>query len=80
MFLDDYFRQYGLIAIFCVVAVAVPVSMLVISWGASRIGLRPRNPSEVKAETYECGMEAIGGHWNLFNFRYYMFAILFRHL
>ena len=22
-------------------------------------------------------MEAIGGRWNLFNFRYYMFAILF---
>ena len=77
MFLDDYFRQYGLIAIFCVVAVAVPVSMLLMSWGASRIGLRPRKPSIVKAETYECGMEAIGGHWSLFNFRYYMFAILF---
>jgi len=77
MFLDDYFRQYGLIAIFCVVAVAVPVSMLLMSWGASRIGIRPRKPSDVKAETYECGMEAIGGRWDLFNFRYYMFAILF---
>ena len=77
MFLDDYFRQYGLVAIFCVVAVAVPVSLLVASWAMSRIGLRPRAPSQVKAETYECGMEAIGGKWNLFNFRYYMFAILF---
>ena len=75
MLLDDYFRQYGLIGIFLVVAVTVPLSMLV--WGASRIGLRPSTPTAVKSETYECGMEAIGGRWNLFNFRYYMFAILF---
>ncbi len=74
---DDYFRQYGLIAIFAVVAVAVPVSMLLLSWTASKIGLRPAAPTPVKDETYECGMEAIGGRWNLFNFRYYMFAILF---
>ena len=77
MLLDDYFRQYGLIGIFLVVAVLVPLSMLMLSWGASRIGLRPSTPSAVKSETYECGMEAIGGRWNLFNFRYYMFAILF---
>ena len=74
---DDYFRQYGLIAIFSVVAVAVPVSLLMLSWVASKIGLRPATPTQVKGETYECGMEAIGGRWNLFNFRYYMFAILF---
>lgn len=75
--LDDYFRQYGLIAIFTVVAIAVPISMLTMSWMASRIGLRPNKPTAVKSETYECGVEAIGGRWELFNFRYYMFAILF---
>ncbi len=77
MLLDDYFRQYGLIAIFSVVAIVVPVSMLLLSRTASKIGLRPDTPTEVKSDTYECGMEAIGGRWNLFNFRYYMFAILF---
>ena len=75
--LDDYFRQYGLIAIFTVVAIGVPISMLMMSWMASRIGLRPEKPTAVKSETYECGVEAIGGKWELFNFRYYMFAILF---
>ena len=75
--LDDYFRQYGLIAIFMVVAIGVPISMLTMSWMASRIGLRPNNPTDVKSETYECGVETIGGRWELFNFRYYMFAILF---
>ena len=75
--LDDYFRQYGLISIFFGVALIVPISMVTASWMMSRLGLRPTNPTPVKSETYECGMEAIGGRWNLFNFRYYMYAILF---
>ncbi|MDA1127579.1 MAG: NADH-quinone oxidoreductase subunit A [Chloroflexi bacterium] len=75
--LDDYFRQYGLIAIFMVIAIGVPISMLMMSWTAGRIGLRPNNPTAVKSDTYECGVEPIGGKWELFNFRYYMFAILF---
>ena len=75
--LDDYFRQYGLIAIFTVVAIGVPISMLMMSSMAGRIGLRPNNPTEIKSDTYECGVEPIGGRWELFNFRYYMFAILF---
>ena len=74
---DDYFRQYGLVAIFVVVAFAVPVSMLLMSWMSSRIGIRPTNPTKVKEETFECGMEAIGGRWGQFNFRYYMYAVLF---
>ena len=77
MMQEDYFRQYGLIAIFVVVAFAVPISMLMMSSMAARIGLRPNNPTEVKSDTYECGVEAVGGRWELFNFRYYMFAILF---
>ena len=75
--LDDYFRQYGLIAIFVVVSFVVPTSMLMMSWSMSRLGIRPQNPTAVKLETYECGMEAIGGRWRQFNFRYYMFAVLF---
>lgn len=75
--LEDYFRQYGLIAIFAAIAVLVPVGMLMLSYLASRCGLRPNNPTPVKLEAYECGVETIGGRWNQFNFRYYLFAILF---
>ncbi len=75
--LDDYFRQYGLIAIFVVVSFIVPTSMLMISWSMSRLGIRPHNPTAVNMETYECGMEAICVRWNQFNFRYYMYAVLF---
>ncbi|MYC28693.1 MAG: NADH-quinone oxidoreductase subunit A [Chloroflexi bacterium] len=75
--LEDYFRQYGLLALFGLVAVAVPTSLLIASWLTSRLGLRPRNPTPVKLEPYECGVQTIGGSWNQFNFRYYLYAILF---
>ena len=74
---DDYFRQYGLVAILAVVAVIVPTSMLLISWLASKVRIRPEKPEPVKSEIYECGMEAIGGKWGQFNFRYYTYALLF---
>jgi NADH-quinone oxidoreductase subunit A len=75
--LEDYFRQYGLIAIFAVIAVLVPTGMMMMSYLAGKVGLRPSNPTPVKLEAYECGVESIGGRWNQFNFRYYLFAILF---
>jgi NADH-quinone oxidoreductase subunit A len=75
--LEDYYRQYGLIAIFVAISFIVPASMLLFSWASSRVGIRPNNPTPVKLDTYECGMETIGGRWNQFHFRYYMYAILF---
>ena len=75
--IENYFLQYGLIAIFGIIAVIVPTGMLLISWVASKFGVRPNNPTQVKSEAYECGVETIGGRWNQFHFRYYMYAILF---
>ena len=75
--MEDYMRQYGLIAIFAAVAVFVPVSMLVLSFLLSKLGVRPQKPSPVKQDIYECGMETIGGRWGQFNFRCYMYALLF---
>ena len=75
--MDEYFREYGLIAIFAVIAFVVPATMLMASWATSKLGIRPNNPTPVKLETYECGMEALGGRWVQFNFRYYMYAVLF---
>jgi NADH-quinone oxidoreductase subunit A len=75
--LEDYFRQYGLIAIFALVAVIVPTTMLMASFLFSRLKIRPQKPTQVKQEIYECGMETIGGKWGQFNFRYYTYALLF---
>ena len=75
--IDDYLGQYGLIAIFLVLAIVVPSSMLMASYMLFKLGLRPARPDAVKHDTYECGVETIGGTWNRFQFRFYMFAILF---
>lgn len=75
--LDDYFRQYGLIAIFTALAVAIPAGMLVASWSLSIVGIRPKRPDPIKMSIYECGFETLSGTWHRFNFRFYSFALIF---
>ena len=74
--LEDYFRQYGLLALFSIIAILVPIGMLMMSYMGSLVRVRPSRPTPVKLSTYECGFGPIGGRWS-FNFRYYTFAILF---
>ena len=75
--LDDYFRQYGILAIFAAIAVGIPVSMLVMSWALSLLKVRPNKPYAIKNSIYECGFETLSGTWNRFNFRFYSFALIF---
>lgn len=75
--LEDYYRQYGLVLILSMVAVVIPSSLILISWLLQRFGVRPSKPTDVKSDIYECGMEVIGGRWVQFNFRYYIYALLF---
>jgi NADH-quinone oxidoreductase subunit A len=75
--LDDYYRQYGLVLMLTGAAIVVPLSMLMMSRMAQMFHIRPNKPSPVKSDIYECGMETIGGRWVQFNFRYYLFALLF---
>ncbi|GBD10810.1 NAD(P)H-quinone oxidoreductase subunit 3 [bacterium HR23] len=75
--LADYYRQYGLIALFTGLAVFVPASMLLLSWLLHLLRIRPYRPTPVKLDIYECGMQTVGGRWTRFNFRYYLYALLF---
>lgn len=75
--LDDYFRQYGLIAVFLGLATAVPSGMLIASYALSKVGVRPQKPDAVKRAIYECGFETLSGKWNRFNFRFYTIALMF---
>ncbi len=38
---------------------------------------RPKNPSELKLSTYECGEEAFGSSWIRFDMRFYTVALIF---
>lgn len=48
-------------------------------FGALFVGrfVRPRSPNPIKAETYECGEEAVGPAWISFNIRFYLIALVF---
>ncbi|MBI4339365.1 MAG: NADH-quinone oxidoreductase subunit A [Chloroflexi bacterium] len=75
---EDYFRQYALIAVFALGAVALAVGMLLLSRLATFARIRPHKPDPVKSQLYECGVQPIGpARWTQFNFRYYMYALLF---
>lgn len=39
--------------------------------------LAPNKPTEQKLSSYECGEETVGTSWVQFNFRYYIFALIF---
>ena len=74
---EDYFRQYALLVIFAAAAVTVPVGMLMASYMAQFIKVRPSRPTAVKESAYEGGMPPFGGRPARFNFRYYHYALLF---
>lgn len=75
--MQEYFHQYGLLAIFVAIAIAVPVGMLGLSLAAQRIRVRPDRSTPVKRAAYESGMPPMSARPVLFNVRYYQYALLF---
>ncbi|MGI9610275.1 MAG: NADH-quinone oxidoreductase subunit A [Acidimicrobiia bacterium] len=70
--MTGYFQDYITVAVFAgfgalLVAVAVGASSL----------LRPKNPTSTKSQSYECGIDPVGGGWSQTHVRYYIFALLF---
>ncbi|MFP6594830.1 MAG: NADH-quinone oxidoreductase subunit A [Dehalococcoidia bacterium] len=47
---EDYFRQYGLIAIFVLIAVSVPIGMLLMSKIGTLTGMRPTRVTPTEPE------------------------------
>ena len=71
------FTDYGPLLLMLLAAIIFPVGGILTSRLFSLIRLRPSNPTPVKNDTYECGVETVGSSWIQFNFRYYTFALLF---
>ena len=74
-------REYLIVAAMGLFAVSVPLLLLVGSRLLATLGIRPTTPvgSEptFQRATYESGMVPTGGANVQFNFRFYLFAILF---
>lgn len=69
--------QYGYIGILLIIAILFTILMPLIPLILSLIGVVPSKKTPAKASTYECGMETVGNTWIQFNFRYYLFAVIF---
>ena len=73
--------KYWIIAAMGVAAFIVPISLMVFSGLLQRIRIRPSTPPDQEPRfmrmTYESGMEPTGEAHVQFNFRFYLFALLF---
>ena len=78
--------DFGLVALLLILGVLFTVALLGLSFALSYTHkvkflhlkqVRPDNPTPQKVLTYECGRDPIGGSWFQFNFRYYLYALVF---
>jgi NADH-quinone oxidoreductase subunit A len=67
-----YFQDYITVGVFA----AFGIILVAVALGASAL-LRPRNPTATKSQSYECGIDPVGGGWSQTHVRYYIFALLF---
>ena len=55
-----------------IVALGFPVIALGMAWI-----IRPKRPTPIKQDTYECGLETMGETWVQFKVQYYIYALVF---
>jgi NADH-quinone oxidoreductase subunit A len=69
-----YLGGYATLGVLLVVGVAI----FVVAFTANRL-LRPSRPVDApdKYETYECGLDPVGGDWAQAQIRYYVYAFLY---
>lgn len=70
--MTDYFQDYITVAAFA----AAGIALVAVAMGASAL-LRPKNPTAIKRQAYECGIDPVGSGWSQTHVRYYIFALLF---
>lgn len=72
--MGGYLGSYATLGLLLLAAVAVFIA----AFGANRL-LRPARPAEPagKRETYECGLDPVGGDWAQAQIRYYVYAFLY---
>lgn len=64
--------EYIGVGILFLVALLFPLSALLPSWM-----LQPRQPTEEKLTTYECGMDTVGKSWMQYRVGYFLYALVF---
>jgi NADH-quinone oxidoreductase subunit A len=72
--MGSYLQSYATLGLLLVVGAAVFVA----AFSANRL-VRPArpNPAAGKFDTYECGLDPVGGDWAQAQIRYYLYAFLY---
>ena len=70
--MSEYFDQYLTVLAFGAFGAILVGALL----GVASI-IRPNDPTPAKLETYESGIDPVGGGWSQTHIRYYVFAFLF---
>ena len=73
----SFLQTYGYIGIFIILAIVFSLVMILLPYILTVLRIVPKKPSPVKYDTYECGPETQGKTQIQFNFRYYLYALLF---
>jgi NADH-quinone oxidoreductase subunit A len=68
----NYEHAYFFICVLMLAALGFAAAPLIIS-----AALRPRKPSQLKSDIYECGLESQGDSWVQFKVQYYIYALIF---
>lgn len=73
----SFLQTYGYIGIFIILAIVFSLVMILLPYILTVLRIVPKKPSLVKYDIYECGPETQGKTQIQFNFRYYLYALLF---
>ncbi len=68
---------FGYIGILLIAAIIVPAAIVILSFSLTYLKIRPHHPNAIKNAAYESGMEPFGSASIQFNFRYYLYALVF---
>jgi NADH:ubiquinone oxidoreductase subunit 3 (subunit A) len=69
--------QWGHLGFLIIVGLSLPAVAIAVSFVLGLLRIRPQDPNAIKADTYECGVQAEGPAWVQFHSGYYVFALLF---
>ena len=70
--MGEFFQDYITVAVFA----AFGIILVAVAIGASAL-LRPNHPTPTKRQSYECGIDPVGGGWSQSQIRFYIFGLLF---
>ena len=68
--------EFSLIALFILIVLGFATSLVFIPVALRKFGVVPHNPTSIKSEPYECGMDTMGPTWVQLKIRYYFLALL----